>query len=405
MNHNFLNFLDTLQNVEKTRNFNVFKDYSLIELSKTWNEISSKFSLLSPIRFSVIGTNAKGSTSHYLAHLLSSKENTVGVYTSPHLISPKERLLILNNPKNDSDIEEFFSNTFSKYLDSVKHLSYFEFLTVFTYFYFQSKSTKFEIWEAGLGGRLDATKLVQAEIIVLTKIGLDHSEILGESKEKICIEKLGIIGSNTKFVFAMDQKDPQLNELIQTIVSKHKIPFKMIQSELEEEDNSYLHKNFKFAKSIMEQLIDEKYLLPTDLNKRPFTELPKPKGRMEILSKNPHIVFDPAHNPDAIRYSLNEIFGRENRIHLILGSLRDKDRQGILDEIQKFPLLSVCFFEGDGFGTFPSCALPFPTQTAKTTTDLQGYLESKNEAILVLGSFRLYQIVSKVLQITTKMEN
>ncbi|PJZ85253.1 Mur ligase family protein [Leptospira harrisiae] len=397
----FLDFLHSLQNIEKTRNFNVFKEYSLDELSNLFLFVKSKHKIQNPIRISVVGTNGKGSTSHYLASLLSILGYKTGLYTSPHLLTPLERFQIFVDgkpqvPKED-EVESFFKKTILPDLEKFKSLSYFEFLTIFSFLYFASQNADFEIWEAGLGGRLDATKLVYADHVVLTKIGIDHSEILGDTKEKICLEKLGILTEVCRNLVAMDPEDSSLQTLIQNF-PKGNIPVHLFPLE---EKPTYLETNFLFSRKVLSQLLPDQ--MP-NLNSISFQTVEKPRGRMEILQNSPEIVFDPAHNPDAIATTTREFAKKHKTFSLLLGSLPDKDRQGILSVLVGFPLQSLILWEGSGFGDFqelPAALEPITTRAEKE--DELSPLFQGRSPVLVLGSFRLYGIVAKLIQNTTNM--
>lgn len=397
----FLDFLHSLQNIEKTRNFNVFKNYSLDGLSELFLYVQSKHKLKKPIRISVVGTNGKGSTSHYLASLLSILGYKTGLYTSPHLLTPLERFQIFVDGKPQVPKEEvvnsFFKNTILPDLEKFKSLSYFEFLTIFSYLYFAKENTDFEIWEAGLGGRLDATKLLYADHVILTKIGLDHSEILGNTKEKICLEKLGILTDTCRNLLVMDPEEDSLRTLIQNF-PKGKTKTQILPLERKP---TYLETNFLFSQAALSCLYPD---LTPKLNSITFESVAKPRGRMEVLKNSPKIVFDPAHNPDAIAMTTAEFAKIHPTFSLLLGSLPDKDLEGILSQLESHPLQFLVLWEGSGFGTFPTLpeSLKSVTQRIQREEDLSPLFQGRFP-VLVLGSFRLYGIVAKLIQNTTNM--
>lgn len=405
MNSNFLDFLSTLQNVEKTRNFNAFKNYNLDEFAKTFNRFELLFSNKLPIRISVVGTNGKGSTSHYLATILNQAKATVGLFTSPHFVSPKERISVLNNSNNFEAMDTFFDTKFAEHSNEVKNLSYFEFLTLFAYSYFQWQKTDFEIWEAGLGGRLDATKLVNPDYVVLTKIDFDHAEILGKTKEKICIEKLGMICKNTKCLFALDQQETKLNQLIESTAINSGISFSFFSETEIKEYTNYLELNFNFAKKIISEIANIKNLPLLNGSNLDFNSFPKPKGRMEVLIKNPLVIFDPAHNPDAVKFTLGELTKTQPKLSLVIGSLPDKDTKGILLSVSQFKLTQILVWEGAGFATYPKDVPPDLFLFSKEPGSLKNFITSQPNPVLICGSFRLYEIVANLLQNTIIMEN
>ncbi|TGL56102.1 bifunctional folylpolyglutamate synthase/dihydrofolate synthase [Leptospira kemamanensis] len=406
----FLEYLNQRQNVEKTRNFNVFQNYTLDALNKLFASLKSSIHTSEkkspnpskPIRVSVVGTNGKGSTSHYLACLTSLLGYKVGLYTSPHLLTPLERFQIVTNGNlslpSKEDVEECFQTILKENHPEIDSLSYFEFLTVFAYRYFQKQNVEVEIWEAGLGGRLDATKLVEADFVVMTKIGLDHSEILGGTREAICQEKLGIIGEKTLALFAMKEEVDSLPLPFQNRPKKEKVPLHVIAQAPKE---SYLESNFLYAKEILKDLFPSR---KNDLESISFPEVPNPKGRMEVLAKEPLIVFDPSHNPDAIQTTTQEFCKSHPEFHLLLGSLPDKDLPGILEVLPRTALKTLFLWEGEGFGTFPEPRPDLAKQTKRTKSesDLVPVFQGRTP-LLVLGSFRLYGIVANLIQNTIKM--
>ncbi|TGL87726.1 bifunctional folylpolyglutamate synthase/dihydrofolate synthase [Leptospira congkakensis] len=397
----FLDFLHSLQNIEKTRNFNVFQSYSLDGLSELFQFVKSEHGVHKPIRISVVGTNGKGSTSHYLASLLSVLGFKTGLYTSPHLLSPLERFQIFKEGKpaipKEVDVETFFSKIILPNLEKFRSLSYFEFLTVFSYLYFAAEKTEFEIWEAGLGGRLDATKLVEADFLVLTKIGLDHSEILGDTKEKICLEKLGILTEVCRKLVAMDPEDNSLRTIIQNF-SGNKTRLQILPLE---KKPTYLETNFLFSKTTLSDLFPE---FEPKLKSISFERIGRPKGRMEVLNKSPEIVFDPAHNPVAITTTTLEFSLTHQSFVIVLGSLPDKDREGILLALENLPLESLYLWEGPGFGSFSELPEALKTKTVRVQTEeeLKALFQGRSP-VLVLGSFRLYGIVANLIQNTINM--
>lgn len=401
---NFLDFLNERQNIEKTRNFNVFQTYTLDSLKKIFDftKVSSLKQQHKPIRISVVGTNGKGSTSHYLACLFSKLGLKVGLYTSPHLLTPLERFQIVThgNPNLPTweKVNQCYQNHFLAEIDRYQNLSYFEFLTVFAYRIFAEENTDVEIWEAGLGGRLDATKLVDAEYVVLTKIGLDHAAILGNTKEAICQEKLAIIGDQTLKLFALDKEVESFNSVFTNRPRVEDVPLFVFACPPKE---SYLEMNFTYAKEIVSQILsDQKETLAMIT----FFDLPKPKGRMEVLVKNPLVVFDPSHNPEAIFVTTLEFAKTHSKFHLLLGSLPDKDLSGILEVLPENSLESLNLWEGEGFAQFPDPMgnLLHRTVRQRSKAELVPLFQGRIP-VLVLGSFRLYGIVANLIQNTIKM--
>ncbi|GBF50147.1 Mur ligase central domain protein [Leptospira ryugenii] len=393
----FFHILQTLHNPEKTRKFNVFSDYLLEgfrrELEKHKEKIS-KHPSYKPIRFSVVGTNGKGSTSHYLSELLFSLQiGEVGLYTSPHLLTPLERISCSGQMISDFAADKITESILELYPQGELPFTYFEFLTLVCLYYFAEKQCKYEVWEAGLGGRLDATKLVQADYVLITQIGLDHCEILGDTIEKIAKEKINICGPNTKRIFSVLDSEEK-RSLLDPLAKDLGIPIHWVEGKRRPD---YLEQNFHFAKSVLSSL---------GLNStQSFPSIPKPKGRMELIRKDPTLVFDPAHNPPAVRCTLSQFRDEyTQRSRILLASLPDKDQAAILEEIKSFGVWEeVVFFEGTGFTQFPNFPHAQSIYHIQSERELGSLFENTDLPTLAIGSFRLYPILTRLFQKDGKM--
>lgn len=158
----------------------------------------------------VAGTNGKGSTCSFLASILKEKGKRVGIFTSPHLIRLNERIRINNDIISDDE----FVDVCEKVIDVVNeaskkdiaHPSFFEFVFLMCVIYFYKKKVDYAIFETGMGGRLDATNVLNPKICIITSVGLDHMQYLGDTIEKIAYEKAGIIKKNVPVIY-FDRKD------------------------------------------------------------------------------------------------------------------------------------------------------------------------------------------------------
>ncbi len=394
----FLDLLFSLQNPEKTRNFNVFKNYSLKDFEdqiKRYIILLEKDSDYQPFRFSVVGTNGKGSTSFYMASLLQRvfPDKKIGLYTSPHLISVYERIVSNGNQITEAEADTIVNRLQNIDPTKLKDLSYFECLTLICFCFFKNQNCSYEVWEAGLGGRLDATKLTNPNVILLTKIGFDHSEILGDTLEKIVTEKIQIVGTNTRQIFSFPASG-SLKKQIQTLADSLHLD---LQFYPETNTSDYLKANFDFANWVLSELgLNPKKQFHS------FSEFERPQGRLETISQNPHILFDPAHNPDAVRYTLNSVLKQDrwqSGAILVCGCLPDKDSQAIWEEIQKFTWHRLIFYEGEGFYPWSEKGNLVPGASfLSSPVELARVLEDSNHPVLALGSFRLYPILTTLYQ-------
>ncbi len=167
----------------------------------------------------VAGTNGKGSTCSFLASILSQAGKRVGLFTSPHLIKITERIRIGNTQITEADFTACFEETM-EYVERAKekgiaHPSFFELLFLMAALYFKKQKTEYVIYETGMGGRLDATNVVFPEVCVITSVGMDHMQYLGDTLSKIAEEKAGIIKKGIPVVF-FDREDKSTDVIKQT---------------------------------------------------------------------------------------------------------------------------------------------------------------------------------------------
>ncbi|ALO26557.1 folylpolyglutamate synthase/dihydrofolate synthase family protein [Leptospira borgpetersenii] len=421
----FFKFINQLPNLEKTRNFNVFTGYSLEPFAKVLNQFDlNKRNRSTLCRISVIGTNAKGSIAHFLGEYFRLFGFKTGLYTSPHLISPLERIKIGTNAQNFRDIQ-------TKELDrllnewksigaeeALKSFSFFELFTCAAFFFFEKEFAEIQIYEAGLGGRLDATKLCDPDVVVLGVIGLDHREILGNTKEEILYEKLKICTTNTKAFFAIEQEEPNLNEKIKSWCSQNKISCTILPQI--PSDATYLIRNQHFSYQVFQNIlnselfqklkrptIDPEFSKPENVflasNAPSFKTFEKyitlPSGRLSVLRNSPLFVFDPAHNPDAVKETLQSlsILYPGQKFQVYVGLLKDKDGDGILkilrNALNQSDILDFQFLKEDGFALPESCHFKETIDGIEFRSILQNS-DDIQKSTLILGSFRLFPIVS-----------
>ncbi|PJZ75878.1 glutamate ligase domain-containing protein [Leptospira neocaledonica] len=394
----FLEFGSKLTNLEKTRNFNVFGNYSLDPFRNLIDSHGWRDRKKERFRISVVGTNGKGSVSHFLAGSFSNLGYKTGLYTSPHLLDPKERIRLGPNfdPVKEEDLKEISNILFAESnSEELSFLSWFEWFTLGSFVLFEKKDIAVQVYEAGLGGRLDATKLAEADIVVLCAIGEDHKAVLGNTKEAILKEKLGIVSERTKIVFALEP-EASLLKILKKFCSEKELELHLFPSLLE--GKSYLDHNQEYVKFIVRNL--QEYIskkLPSlekveQTNSKP---LALPPGRLETVSDSPLIVFDPAHNPDAIRVTLASLPSAfpGKRFSIIAGFLPDKEGESMAEKLLEYTktqksnlyfLDSKEFKLPEGYGSY-SIPPEKLSEILKTSDATEGFL--------VLGSFRLYSYI------------
>jgi dihydrofolate synthase/folylpolyglutamate synthase len=164
----------------------------------------------------IAGTNGKGSTAHMLTSVLQEAGYKVGLYTSPHLKDFRERIKVNGKMITEQEVVDFVKE--SKAIFEEMELSFFEFTVAMAFNYFANQQVDIAIIETGLGGRLDSTNILNPELTIITNIGLDHTNLLGNTLEKIAAEKGGIIKENTPIIIGRKQKET--NTIFQNIAKE-----------------------------------------------------------------------------------------------------------------------------------------------------------------------------------------
>jgi dihydrofolate synthase/folylpolyglutamate synthase len=306
----------------------------------------------------IAGTNGKGSVSHMLAAILQTAGYKTGLYTSPHLKDFRERIKVDGEMVNEKFIIDFTERI--KPLIEKTEPSFFEITVAMAFEYFAQQKVDVAVIEVGLGGRYDSTNIITPELSVITNIGWDHMNILGDSLEKIAFEKAGIIKPGvpvvvgeylpeTKIIFekiASEKNAPihfasqkrnaidwkwKNHELIVEVAEKEKPDHKIFHLDL---PGIYQSKNLLTVLEAVSVLKQINFNLPehavqTGLQKaKKITGL---HGRWEIIHEHPAIVLDVGHNEDGIKQILQQIeLTDHHELHIILGVVRDKEVEKIL---------------------------------------------------------------------------
>lgn len=284
----------------------------------------------------VAGTNGKGSTSHLLASVLQEAGYKVGLYTSPHLKDYRERIKI-----NDKEIsEEFVCKFISKNKSFFKEnqLSFFEMTVGLAFEYFKKEKTDINIIEVGMGGRLDSTNIINPLISVITNIGLDHTQFLGNTLEAIAFEKAGIIKNYTPIVigeYTLETKKVFLNKAKETnseIFFASELIEKTYPSALL--GDYQIHNKKTVLQTIKVLQSQNEFKISEENIKNGFQKVIKNtglQGRWQQLKENPNVICDTAHNSHGLKIVLNQIQNEKfEQLHIVLGVVNDKDLNEIL---------------------------------------------------------------------------
>jgi dihydrofolate synthase/folylpolyglutamate synthase len=295
----------------------------------------------------VAGTNGKGSTSHLLASVLQEAGYKVGLYTSPHLKDYRERITINGKPISKKYVCDFINK--NKSFFEANELSFFEMSVGLAFEYFVNEKTDINIIEVGMGGRLDSTNIITPLISVITNIGLDHTQFLGNTLETIAFEKAGIIKSNIPVVIGEYVAATRTVFLDKAVSTSSEIYFA---SDLVQEDypsallgDYQIHNKKTVLQTI--KVLQEKQLLTISDNdiKKGFLNVIKNtnlQGRWQQLGENPKVICDTAHNAHGLSIVLNQLKKEQfEQLHIVLGVVNDKD----LDEILPlFPKNAIYYF-------------------------------------------------------------
>ncbi len=366
----------------------------------------------------VAGTNGKGSTVRYLEGLLLASGRSVGATASPHLNEYNERIRLNGQPASDEEIVSAF-----ELIDDVRNgqpLTYFEWATIAGLELFRRHRVEVTLLEVGLGGRFDAANIVDRDLTVITSIGIDHSEILGEDRETIGNEKAGILRSGIPLVYS------------------DKIPVRSVLERSQELDCPRYLLREQFSHCVLNEAWNASVSTQTGRTNYSFPRIPAIRdsaaaalqaavlladsavdtvgvdiaaydmpGRLESFKYRDRTwMLDVAHNPDAARFAIQEVRKRWNAdcVHLLFGCMSNKDVAGILRAFElandrititdtsgkrgvKADLLAVSL-EMYGMNVAPELA---------SAIDYAVETTSPSDVVLVAGSFQLVNRVRQVL--------
>lgn len=313
----------------------------------------------------IAGTNGKGSVSHMLASVLQQAGYKVGLYTSPHLKDFRERIKINGEVIPKNHVVEFFDQH-RGIIEKIQP-SFFEMTVALAFDYFAKKNIDIAVVEVGMGGRLDSTNIIRPVLSVITNIGLDHTQFLGDTLEKIAKEKAGIIKEKTPVILGETQVETQ-KMFIETAQQKNaeilfadqkyfidyamqSVDFKQVFNIKDEKGDivfrdlkidlggNYQQKNLltvltavKILKKI-EFLIHDNHLYNGLSNVVKNTGL---LGRWQVLNNKPLTIADTGHNIEGLSYTIEQLKQTPHKhLHFIFGVVNDKNVDKILKILPK----------------------------------------------------------------------
>lgn len=282
------------------------------------------------------GTNGKGSTCSFISSILKESNYKIGTFTSPHFFDFRERIRINDNKIQKSYITSFIKE--NKILIEDLGLSFFELSFGLCLSYFVENKVDYAIIEVGLGGRLDATNIINPLVSVITNISFDHNEILGDSLEKIATEKAGIIKENSKLIVGERNKNTdqvfinKAKEMSSKIIFVPDISQDIVYSEIDYL-NKNIHTSIETCKLLnLENLNNEiirRGIKNITLNNSLF-------GRWSLVNNNPRVIFDSAHNEAGFISISNELSKISyNKIYILLSFIKGKEIKNFIRHLPK----------------------------------------------------------------------
>lgn len=309
----------------------------------------------------IAGSKGKGSTASYTYSILKKAGYKTGLYTSPHLISFRERIRIDDEFISEDDlcrILEKIKGLIERFMNDDRP-SFFEVYTALAYLYFKEKKVDFAVYEVGLGGRLDATNLIEPLVCAITPLSYEHTDKLGNTLEEIAFEKCGIIKNGSICVSAPQEKSAL--KVIEDVCRQRSSKLFVVGKDIffEEVSSSYREEIFNIsgvfnkyqmlcsnligshqminaavAVGVIEALKVHGINIAADAVKKGI-ENAKWEGRLEVISEKPFVIIDGAQNRASARCladAIKKLF-KFNKLILVLGVSKDKDLNGILEEL------------------------------------------------------------------------
>lgn len=313
----------------------------------------------------IAGTNGKGSVAHLLAALFQTKGLKVGLYTSPHYNDFRERIKINGHCIAKNDVVDFIN--YCKATIENSHPSFFEVTTAMAFYHFAQRQVDIAIIETGLGGRLDSTNILQPILSIITNISLDHQAILGNTLEKIALEKAGIIKPNVPVVIGLTQPEIQNIFIEKAEMGRSAIYFADAhfmavaigegRGQTIYEVRGMAHQNLLYqhlklglmgnyqsqnlitvlqAVQVLEMLgwsFSEQVVTDALANVKEITNM---IGRWEVLQQQPQVILDSAHNVAGLKIVLRQLENLSyTYLHIILGMLQRPDLSILLELFPK----------------------------------------------------------------------
>lgn len=307
----------------------------------------------------IAGTNGKTSISHILASILQHAGYKTALYTSPHLVDFRERIMI-NGAMIDKEYVCNFIDDNKSFFETL-HPSFFEITVALAFCYFRDCNVDYAVIEVGLGGRLDSTNIITPFLSVITNIGLEHTQFLGDTIPKIAKEKAGIIKDNIPVVIGETQADTI--DVFKTVAIAHHAPIYFadttfevsdIQQSIDKLEFNALNKNTLVKYHVNSKLVGHyeiknicTSLVAVEICQSLGINIPLEaiyeglkttvlRGRWDIIHRDPVVVCDIGHNAHGLKTTLEMInLVKYDKLHIVFGAVNDKDLSKIVYDFPK----------------------------------------------------------------------
>lgn len=284
----------------------------------------------------IAGTNGKGSTAHTLTSILMEAGYKVGLFTSPHLKDFRERIKVDGKEISQKYVVDFIAE--NKDFFEHNNLSFFEMTTGLALQYFKAEKVDIVVMETGMGGRLDSTNIIIPIVSVITNIGLDHVQFLGDTLEKIAGEKAGIIKQNIPVIIG--EYTPETKPVFEQTAKEKNAPIYFasdLQNAALESDlkGAYQKSNMKTVKQAIDVINQTgEFKISAEACRLGMLSVVKNTGllgRWQVLQQNPTVICDTAHNKHGLTIVLQQLKeSTYDNLHIVLGLVNDKDLKEIL---------------------------------------------------------------------------
>lgn len=311
----------------------------------------------------IAGTNGKGSSSHMLAAVLAASGYKTGLYTSPHLVDFRERIRLNGAMIPQQQVVDFVNNH-QALIEKIQP-SFFEVTVALAFDYFANEQVDIAVIEVGLGGRLDSTNIISPELCLISNIGMDHMNVLGDTLEEIAGEKAGIIKAKTPVVISEKQAEIQHVFIEKAAAMEADLTFATDVLELTDAartteglqvevlnkatqinqqwlcdlTGTYQQKNILGVLTSIQKLKELGYVLPDEKVAYGLSHVQEStglRGRWQTLQTSPWVICDTGHNEDGIKEVLKNLQTLSyQKLHIIFGAMKDKDLSHILPLLPK----------------------------------------------------------------------